>query len=60
MQADRVIAKVAINDAVARHAEPAKITKANNKIVEGNGDVGRGRQAEAIADYGNAWSQLVK
>lgn len=59
VQADRFLAQVAINDAVARGGDPKKIAKANEELSKGDADAA-GKPDNAIEPYRNAWDQALK
>ncbi len=60
VQADRVLALVAINDAVARNGDPKKIAEANKELAKGDEELANGKFDEAIEHYRNSWKQALK
>jgi 2',3'-cyclic-nucleotide 2'-phosphodiesterase (5'-nucleotidase family) len=53
---DRVLAAVAIQDAVDNHGNPVMIAMAKNEIARGNQDAVYGRYEQAITHYQAAWT----
>jgi hypothetical protein len=60
VQADRVLAFVAITDALAAHADAQQIAKASGELANGDSQAARGKWESAIEHYRNAWSQALK
>ncbi len=55
LAADRVIATIAISDAVARHGNAGKISMANTDLGKGDVEAGKDHPDKAIDQYKNAW-----
>jgi hypothetical protein len=60
VQADRVLAFVAITDALAAHADAKKIAQARQELANGDSEAVSGRSESAIEHYRNAWNQALK
>jgi len=58
--ADRILAQVAIIDAVGRGGEPKKIAKANEELGKGDSDAAAGKPDNAVEHYRSAWDQALK
>jgi len=58
--ADRVIAQVAIADAVARSGDPARVAKASEELAKGNRALSNGSLEGAIEHYRDAWKHALK
>ena len=59
-QADRVLALVAINDAISRGGDSKEIDGANKELAKGEEQLANGKPEDAIEHYKNAWKQAVK
>jgi hypothetical protein len=60
VQADRVLAFVAITDALAAQADAKKIAEASKELANGDSEAASGKLESAIEHYRNAWSQALK
>jgi hypothetical protein len=58
--ADRLIAEVAIADAVARSGDPGRVAKARDELAKGNRAWSNGRFESAIEHYREAWKHALK
>ena len=58
--ADRVLALIAINDAVGRGGDPKKLDAANQELAKGDAAQSMGRPYEAIDHYKNCWKQALQ
>ncbi len=58
--ADRLIALVAIADAVARSGDPGSIAKASDALAKGNRALSNGMFESAIEHYREAWKHALK
>jgi hypothetical protein len=56
---DRLIAEIAIDDAMNRNGSLSKISAASNYLDKGDDDVAARRPTNAIDDYKNAWKNAV-
>ena len=59
-QADRVLALVAINDALSRGGDPTKIDEAGKELAKGDEQLAQGKPDDAIEHYRNTWQQAFK
>jgi len=57
--ADRVLALIAINDAVGRGGDPKKLDAAYQELAKGDAAQSMGRPYEAIDHYKNCWKQAL-
>lgn len=60
VQADRVLAFVAIADALAADADAKKIAQASRELTNGDSAAASGQLESAIEHYRDAWSQALK
>jgi hypothetical protein len=60
VQADAVLALVAINEAFAAKVDPKRIAQANQELATGNRLAVKGKPESAIEQYRNAWSHALK
>ena len=60
VQADQLLARVAISDATAAGGDPRKIAKAENELARGDTAVAAGRFASGIEHYRQAWKTISK
>jgi len=58
--ADKALATVAYNDAVAAGGDAKKIDKANDELSKGDARVSDNHFADAIEHYRNAWKHAIK
>jgi len=58
--ADRLIAQVAIADAVARGGNPTRVAKARDELAKGSRAWSNGRFESAIEHYRDAWKHALK
>jgi len=56
---DQFLAQTSIDDAVAAHADPAKIRAARQEMANAQADVAKGRFSLAIAHWKNAWDTVT-
>jgi DNA/RNA endonuclease G (NUC1) len=54
---DRLLALVAIHDAVIAGVDAKKLEQARKEMEKGDADVAKGKYENAIGDYGNAWKK---
>jgi hypothetical protein len=59
VDADQLIAEIAIADAIARNGNAAKIQAAQNYLGKGDADAAANKPTNAIDDYKNAWKNAV-
>ena len=57
--ADRLLATIAINEAMARSGNAAKITSAQSERSKGDVDAANDRPDKAIDHYKNSWKYAV-
>jgi hypothetical protein len=57
---DRLLAVVAIAEAVAAHGKPKQIAEARQELGKGDREWAKGDYAEAIEHYQEAWEEAVK
>ena len=57
VKADRLLAVVSINDALAAGADPVKLAHARDELAQGDNDITQGRYQPGIDHYRNAWKQ---
>jgi hypothetical protein len=55
VKADRLLAVVAINDALAAGADPAKLARAREELALGDDDITQAQYQSGIDHYRNAW-----
>jgi endonuclease G, mitochondrial len=54
---DRLLALVAINDAVIAGIDSKKLEEARGEVAKGDADAAKGKYENAIGDYKNAWKK---
>ena len=59
IRVDRRLASIAISDAQAAGRDQETLTRATNKLNEGDANVAAGKFAEAIEDYAQVWQLAV-
>jgi hypothetical protein len=59
-RADRVLALVAINDAISRNGDSKKIDGANNELAKSDDQLANGKPDDAIEHYKNGLKQALK
>jgi len=57
--ADRQLAQIAINDAIAAHGDTNEIDQANKQLAKGDQDTASSKP-QGIDDYREAWKHAVK
>jgi hypothetical protein len=60
VQADRVLALIAIKEAVARHGDSRDLARANAAIADGDSDAAAGRPNTAVGNYREAWAYALR
>jgi len=60
VEADRQLAQVVINDAIAAGGNPRKIAKAQKEMAKAAQDVSKGKFDRGINHYKHAWTQAIK
>ncbi|MCJ7457028.1 right-handed parallel beta-helix repeat-containing protein [Candidatus Bathyarchaeota archaeon] len=60
VEADKLLALVAIEDAVAASGDAKKIDKANDELGKGDARVADGHFTDAIEHYRNAWKHAIQ
>jgi uncharacterized repeat protein (TIGR03803 family) len=59
IRADRLLASVAIQEAVTAGESPKKINQAEKFLANGDADVRDNKRPNAIEDYGHAWARVL-
>ncbi len=59
IRADRLLASVALQEAIAAGAQKQKIVQVGRFIAKGDADAGNGEYGSGIGYYGNAWARAV-
>jgi hypothetical protein len=59
LAADRLLAEIAISDAIARGGNVGKIKTANDELIKGDVEKGKDHPDKAIDHYKNAWKNAV-
>ncbi len=59
VKCDRLLASVSVADAISGGGDPAKIAQAKKEIMQGDASAAKGKPADAIQHYWNAWALTV-
>jgi hypothetical protein len=57
VKADRLLAVVAINDALAAGAGAGKLARAREELAQGDNNISQGQYQPGMDDYRNAWTE---
>ncbi len=60
VKVDRLLAEIAISEAIAAHGRPQEIADAQQELARGDAAVAAGKFARAIERYGEAWEHSVE